>query len=74
MMGLTHNYHPERLGFFLLPADQRSNNERCFVVAAATDEVSSYFECSSMRPGPPCRLCRSSSCSTSWVRMVRAML
>jgi hypothetical protein len=40
MMGLTHSYHPERTGFFLLPADQRSNNERCFVVAAATEEVS----------------------------------
>ena len=39
MTGRTHNYSPERTGFFLLPADQRSNNERCFVVAAATEEV-----------------------------------
>jgi hypothetical protein len=29
-----------RAGFFLLPADQRSNNERCYVVAAATREIS----------------------------------
>jgi hypothetical protein len=40
MLGLTQGYHPARTGFFLLPADQRSNNERCYVVAAATREVS----------------------------------
>ena len=40
MLGLTHGYHPARAGFFVLPADQRSNNERCYVVAAATREVS----------------------------------
>ena len=40
MLGLTHGYHPARTGFFVLPADQRSNNERCYVVAAATREVS----------------------------------
>ena len=40
MMGLTHGYRPERAGFFLLPADERSNNERCYVVTAATREIS----------------------------------
>ena len=40
MLGLTHGYHPARTGFFVLPADQRSNNERCYVVAAATREIS----------------------------------
>lgn len=39
MLGHAQGYHPERSGFFLLPADQRSNNERCYVVAAATREV-----------------------------------
>jgi hypothetical protein len=39
LLGLTHNYHPGRRGFFLLPADQRSNNERCFVVTAATRNI-----------------------------------
>jgi hypothetical protein len=28
-----------RTGFFVMPADQRSNNERCFVVTAATREI-----------------------------------
>jgi hypothetical protein len=40
LQGLTSRYRPERAGFFVMPADQRSNNERCFVVAAATREVS----------------------------------
>ena len=39
MLGHAQGYHPERRGFFLLPADQRSNNERCYVVAAATREI-----------------------------------
>lgn len=39
MVGITQGYQPERPGFFLLPADDKSNNERCFVVASATREV-----------------------------------
>lgn len=39
MVGITQGYQPERPGFFLLPADGQSNNERCFVVASATSEV-----------------------------------
>lgn len=40
LQGITSRYRPEAAGFFVLPADQRSNNERCFVVTAATREVS----------------------------------
>jgi hypothetical protein len=40
LVGHAQGYHPERRGFFILPADQRSNNERCYVVCASTCEVS----------------------------------
>jgi hypothetical protein len=40
MVGTTNGYQPTRPGFFLIPADPKSNNERCFVVAEATKEVS----------------------------------
>jgi hypothetical protein len=40
LQGLTCRYRPDRAAFFVMPADQRSNNERCFVVAAATREIS----------------------------------
>ena len=39
MVGTTQGYQPGRAGFFLIPADPQSNNERCFVVASATQEV-----------------------------------
>lgn len=39
MVGTTQGYQPDRPGFFLLPADPRSNNERCFVVMSATQSV-----------------------------------
>lgn len=39
LVGITQGYQPERQGFFLLPADNQSNNERCFVVASAAREV-----------------------------------
>jgi hypothetical protein len=39
LQGHTSHYQPDGKGFFVLPADQRSNNERCFVVRAATREV-----------------------------------
>lgn len=39
LVGTTQGYQPDRPGFFLLPADPRSNNERCFVVMAATASV-----------------------------------
>jgi Family of unknown function (DUF6982) len=39
MVGTTHGYHPYRPGFFVVPADPESNNERCFVVLSATKDV-----------------------------------
>lgn len=38
--GTTTGYQPTRPGFFVEPADPGSNNERCYVIAAATREVS----------------------------------
>jgi hypothetical protein len=40
VLGTTQGYQPGRPGFFLVPADPKSNNERCFVVSVATREVS----------------------------------
>ena len=39
MVGTTQGYQPGRSGFFLLPADPQSNNERCYVVSSATQEI-----------------------------------
>ena len=39
MVGTTQVYEPGAHGFFLVPADSASNIERCFVVAAATEQV-----------------------------------
>jgi hypothetical protein len=40
IVGTTQGYQPGRPGFFIVPADAESNNERCYVVSAATDDVS----------------------------------
>jgi hypothetical protein len=40
LVGTTTGYQPNRPGFFIVPADTSSNIERCYVVAAATKEVS----------------------------------
>ena len=40
LVGTTTGYQPGRPGFFLVPADAESNVERCYVVAAATQEIS----------------------------------
>ena len=40
LVGTTQGYQPGRPGFFLIPADAKSNNERCFVVTAAAREIS----------------------------------
>lgn len=40
IIGTTQGYQPNRPGFFLVPADPQSNNDRCFVVATATKNVS----------------------------------
>jgi hypothetical protein len=40
LVGATTGYQAGRPGFFMVPADAASNNERCYVVAAAIREVS----------------------------------
>jgi hypothetical protein len=39
LVGTTQGYQPGRPGFFPVPADPGSNIERCYVISAATDEV-----------------------------------
>lgn len=39
LLGTTQGYQPSRPGFFVVPADPLSNNERCYVVAASTKAV-----------------------------------
>jgi hypothetical protein len=40
MLGTTTSYQPGRVGFFLERADAALNEERCFVLSEATQEVS----------------------------------
>ena len=40
LVGTTQGFDRQRLGFFLIPADPLSNIERCYVVMAATTDVS----------------------------------
>lgn len=37
--GTTQGYQPGRPGFFMVPVDPLSNNERCYIVAKATREI-----------------------------------
>jgi len=39
LVGTTTGYQPGRPGLFIVPADTGSNNERCYVVASATQEI-----------------------------------
>ena len=39
IVGTTQGYQPGRPGFFMVPADSAANIERCYVVSAATTEV-----------------------------------
>jgi hypothetical protein len=39
LIGTTQAYQPGRAGFFIVPADADSNNERAYIVTAATREV-----------------------------------
>lgn len=39
IVGTTQGYQPDRAGFFVVPVDPKSNNERCFVVMAAAKAV-----------------------------------
>jgi hypothetical protein len=40
VVGTTQGYQPDRPGFFVVPVDPKSNNDRCFVVMAAVKNVS----------------------------------
>jgi hypothetical protein len=40
LVGTTQGYQPGRKAFFLVPADRESNTERCFVIAAAAQNIS----------------------------------
>jgi hypothetical protein len=40
MVGTTDRYPQDYPGFFVVPADTNSNNECCFVVKSATQQVS----------------------------------
>lgn len=40
--GSTHVYDPERIGFFIFPADKESNNERVFVIRESTVAVQTW--------------------------------
>ncbi len=39
LVGSVLGYDPNRQGFFLTPADPQSNNDRVFVVSAATSDI-----------------------------------
>jgi hypothetical protein len=39
MVGKTEGYNPQKLGFFVIPGDPKSNNERIFVVNRNTQQV-----------------------------------
>ncbi|MEZ5312410.1 MAG: hypothetical protein R2862_01545 [Thermoanaerobaculia bacterium] len=39
IVGTTQGYQPGRAAFFVIPADESSNAQRCFVFAAATKSV-----------------------------------
>jgi hypothetical protein len=39
LQGFTQGYQPGRPGFFVIPADRKGNNDRCYVVASATREI-----------------------------------
>jgi len=40
LVGTTQGADPARQGFFMIPADAASNNNRCFVVTRAASDVS----------------------------------
>lgn len=39
LMGTTDAYNPQKVGFFLIPADPRSNNLRVFVITRNTTKI-----------------------------------
>jgi small nuclear ribonucleoprotein (snRNP)-like protein len=39
IIGFTTGYSPDRIGFYMMPADLKGNNERIFVVKSATETI-----------------------------------
>jgi hypothetical protein len=39
IIGYTLGYSPDRQGFFMTPADLKSNNQRIFVVKSASEKI-----------------------------------
>lgn len=39
LLGTTQGYQPGRPGFFMIPADEASNIERCYVVSASAASI-----------------------------------
>jgi len=39
LIGFSQGYTPDRPGFFVVPADTKSNNERIFIITSATKKV-----------------------------------
>ena len=39
LVGATEAYHPQKVGFFLVPADPRSNNLRVFVITKNATQI-----------------------------------
>lgn len=39
IIGFALSYSPDRIGFFLVPADKKSNNERIYVITSSTKKV-----------------------------------
>ncbi len=39
LQGKSHSFHMDRLGFFMMPSDERSNNERVFVVLQSVEKI-----------------------------------
>lgn len=39
LVGFSQGYAPNRPGFFLTPADKKSNNDRIFIIKSSTESV-----------------------------------
>jgi len=39
IIGYTLGYSPDRQGFFMTPADSKSNNQRIFVIKSASEKI-----------------------------------
>jgi hypothetical protein len=39
LIGYTQGYAPNRSGFFVTPADLKSNNDRIYIITSATEKV-----------------------------------